>query len=136
MKNLILGLSVLFVLAASVSCKKKKDDNNNNRCGEQELKVTTSPANGVTDPPQPGPSFPLHVNIETKIAGGTTITVTAKAEGSSTPYFTTTIENALESNDLTITNTPAGVTCIVETVVTSKTCNTNQWKGSYRYSSK
>jgi hypothetical protein len=136
MKNLILGLSVLFVLAASVSCKKKKDGNNNNRCGEQELKVTTSPANGVTDPPLPGPSFPLHVDIETMPAGGATITVTAKAEGSSTPYFTTTIDKALESNDLTITNTPQGVTCIVETVVTSKTCNTNQWKGSYRYSAK
>jgi hypothetical protein len=136
MKNLILGLSVLFVLAASVSCKKKKDDNNNNRCGEQEIKVTTSPANGITDPPQPFTSFPLHVTIQTMPPGGAIITVTAKAEGSSTPYFTTTIENALESNDLTITKTPTGVTCIVETVVTSKTCNTNQWKGSYRYSAK
>jgi hypothetical protein len=135
MKNLILGLSVLFVLAASVSCKKKKD-NNNNRCGEQELKVTTSPANGVTDPAQPGTSFPLYVKIETMPAGGATITVTAKADGSSTPYFTTTIDNALESNNLTITQTPKNVTCIVETVVTSKTCNTNQWKGSYRYSAK
>jgi hypothetical protein len=127
MKNLILGLSVLFVFAVSVSCKKKKDDANSGRCGEQEIKVTTSPANGVIDPAQPGTDFPLYVRIET---------MPVRAEGSSTAYFTTTIPNALESNNLTITKTPAGVTCIVETVVTSKTCNTNQWKGSYRYSAK
>jgi hypothetical protein len=135
MKNLILGLSVLFVFAVSVSCKKKKDDNNS-RCGEQEIKVTTSPANGVIDPAQPGADFPLYVKIETMPVSGATITVTAKAEGNSTAYFTTTIDNALESNNFTITKTPPGVTCIVETVVTSKTCNTNQWKGSYRYSAK
>jgi hypothetical protein len=135
MKNLILGLSVLFVLAVSVSCKKKKDDNNS-RCGEQEIKVTTSPANGTTDPAQPGTTFPLYVNIETMPVSGAIITVTAKAEGSSTAYFTITIDNALTANNLQITNTPAGKTCVVETVVTSKTCNTNQWKGSYRYSAK
>jgi hypothetical protein len=136
MKNLILGLSVLFVFAASVSCKKKKDDNNNNRCGEQEIKVTTTPANGTIEAAQPGTDFPLHVRIETMPAGGATITVTAKAEGTSTPYFTTTVDNALGANDIWITKTPKTVTCVVETVVTSKTCNTNQWKGSYRYSAK
>lgn len=136
MKNLILGLSVLFVFAVSVSCKKKKDDGSSGRCGEQEIKVTTTPANNVIDPAQPGTDFPLYVKIETMPVSGATITVTAKAEGSSTAYFTTTIDNALESNNFTITKTPPGVTCIVETVVTSKTCNTNQWKGSYRYSAK
>jgi hypothetical protein len=135
MKKLILGLSVLFVFAVSVSCKKKKDDNNT-RCGEQEIKVTTTPANGTIDPAQPGSTFPLYVNIETLPVGGATITVTAKAEGSSTPYFTITVDNALTANNLQITGTPAKTTCIVETVVTSKTCNTNQWKGSYRYSAK
>ena len=136
MKNLILGLSLLFVLAASVSCKKKKDDNNNGRCGEQEIKVTTTPSNGANDAPQPGTDFPLYVKIETMPVSGAIITVTAKAEGSSTPYFTITVENALEANNLLITKTPKNVTCVVETVVTSKTCNTNQWKGSYRYAAK
>ena len=136
MKNLILGLSLLFVFAASVSCKKKKDDNNNGRCGEQEIKVATTPANGANDAPQPFTEFPLYVKIETMPAGGATITVTAKAEGTSTPYFTTTIDNALEVNSFQITKTPKNVTCVVETVVTSKTCNTNQWRGSYRYSAK
>ncbi|MCS3798366.1 hypothetical protein [Niastella sp. OAS944] len=135
MKNLILGLSFLFVLAVSVSCKKKKDDNNT-KCGEQELKVATTPANGANDAAQPGTDFSLYVKIETMPAGGATITVTAKAEGSSSPYFTTTIENALEANSILITKTPKNVTCVVETVVTSKTCNTNQWKGSYRYAAK
>src|ERR1044072_464244 len=135
MKNLILGLSLLFVFAASISCKKKKDDNNS-KCGELEIKATTTPANGANEAPQPFTEFPFHVNIETMPAGGATITVTAKAEGTSTPYFTKTIENALASNDLSITGTPKTVTCVVETVVTSKTCNTNQWKGSYRYSAK
>lgn len=136
MKKLILGLSVLFVLAAVVSCKKKKEDNNNTRCGEQEIKVNTTPAINTTDPAQPGTDFPLYVKIETMPAGGATITVNAKAEGNATPYFTTTVANAVESNNLTITKTPPGVTCVVEVIVTSKTCNTNQWKGSYRYSAK
>jgi hypothetical protein len=135
MKKIILGLSVLLVFAVTVSCKKKKDGGGD-RCGEQEIKVTTTPANGVTDPPQPGTDFPMYVKIETMPVGGATITVTAKADGSSSPYFTTTIDNALEANNLTITKTPPGVTCIVETIVTSKTCNTNQWKGSFRYSAK
>jgi len=136
MKKIILGLSVLLVLAVTVSCKKKKDDGSGDRCGEKEIKASTTPANGTIDPPQPGTSFPLIVNIETMPVGGAAITVTAKAEGGSAPYFTTTIDNALGSNSFTIANTPAGVTCVVETVITSKTCNTNQWKGSYRYSAK
>lgn len=135
MKNLILGLSFLLVLAVSVSCKKKKDDNST-KCGELEIKVNTTPANGANDAPQPGTDFSLYVKIETMPAGGASITVTAKAEGSSSPYFTTTIENALEANSILITQTPKNVTCVVETVVTSKTCNTNQWKGSYRYAAK
>jgi hypothetical protein len=67
---------------------------------------------------------------------GASITVTAKQDGNSTAYFTETRDNTLSSNSFTITGTPAGVTCVVEVVVTSKTCNTNQWKGSYRYSAK
>jgi hypothetical protein len=137
MKKIILGLFVLFAFAVTVSCKKKKGDDGNDRCGEQEIKASTTPKEGTIDPPQPGTSFPLIVNIETMPVGGASITVNAKTEGgSSTPFFTTTLENALGSNSFTISNTPVGTTCIVEVVVTSKTCLTNTWKGSYRYSAK
>lgn len=137
MKKVILfGLAVLLAFTVTISCKKKKDENNNNRCGETEIKVLTIPANGTVDPPAPGTSFPLVVNIESMPTSGVSITVTAKAEGSSTPYFTETRDNATASNSFQITNTPTGKTCIVETIITSKTCNTNQWKGSYRYSAK
>jgi hypothetical protein len=136
MKKIILfGLALVLVLAITESCKKKKDGGTD-RCGEQEIKVATIPANGTVDPPAPGTSFPLIVNLEVIPPSGASITVTAKEEGTSTPYFTETRDNTLSSNSFTITNTPAGKTCIVEVVVTSKTCNTNQWKGSYRYSAK
>lgn len=138
MKKIILfGLASILALTVTVGCKKKKDDGANNRCGESEIKVTTIPANGTIDPPAPGTSFPLVVNIESMPVSGASITVNAKTEGgSAAPYFTTTLDNALTSNSFQINNTPAGTTCVVEVIVTSKTCNTNQWKGSYRYSAK
>ncbi|WP_207511370.1 hypothetical protein [Longitalea luteola] len=137
MKKIILfGLASVLALTVTVGCKKKKDGGND-RCGESEIKVITIPANGTIDPPAPGTSFPLVVNIEAMPGTGASITVTARTEGgSSTTYFTTTLENALSSNNFTITNTPAGTSCVVDVTVTSKTCNTNQWKGSYRYSAK
>jgi hypothetical protein len=137
MKKIILfGLAVLFVLAVTISCKKKKDGGTD-RCGETEVKVLTIPANGTVDPPSPGSTFPLIVNIESMPVSGVSITVSARAEaGNATPYFTETRDNVLSSNSFQITNTPAGTACIVDVTVTSKTCNTNQWKGGYRYSTK
>jgi len=134
-KVILVGLAFLLALTVTESCKKKKDGGND-RCGEQEIKVATIPASGTVDPPSPGKDFPLVVNIETMPTSGASITVTAKQDGNSTAYFTETRDNALTSNNFQITNTPVGVTCVVEVVVTSKTCNTNQWKGSYRYSAK
>jgi hypothetical protein len=135
MKKIILGLAVLFILAVTVSCKKKKDGNEGG-CGEQKIKVTTIPATGTVDPPAPGTDFPLVVNIETMPPSGASIVVNAKAENSGTAYFTETRDKALTSNSFTITKTPAGVTCIVTITVTSATCNTNTWSGSYRYTAK
>jgi hypothetical protein len=135
MKKIILGLSVLFVLAVTVSCKKKKDGNEGG-CGEQAIKVTTSPAINTVDPPAPGTDFPLVVNIETMPPSGATIIVNAKAENNGTPYFTETRDKALTSNLFTITKTPPGVSCIVTVTVTSATCNTNTWSGTYRYTAK
>ena len=75
------------------------------------------------------------MNFETTPVAGAIITVTAKAEGGDT-FFNTTVENATNSTTIQITNAPVGKTCIVDVTVTSKTCNTNQWKGSYRFSAK
>ena len=137
MKKVILfGLAVLLVLTVTVSCKKKKDGGSNDRCGETEIKVLTIPNTGTVDPPQPGTSFPLIVNIDAMPPSGASVIVTAKVESGGAPYFTDTLKNATAANNFTITNTPAGSSCLVDITVTSKTCNTNQWKGSYRYSAK
>ena len=135
MKKIILGLAVLFILAVTVSCKKKKDGNEGG-CGEQAVKATTIPATGTVDPPAPGTEFPLVVNIEPLPATGATVVVSAKAENSGTAYFTETRDNAIGSNSFSITKTPTGVSCIVTVTVTSKTCNTNTWSGTYRYTAK
>jgi hypothetical protein len=135
MKKIILGLAVLFVLTATESCKKKKDGNDGG-CGEQAIKASTIPAVNTVDPPAPGTSFPLVVNIETMPAAGAIIIVNAKAESGGQPFYTEQRDNALSSNSFTITNTPAKTSCIVQVTVTSKTCNTNSWSGNYRYSSK
>lgn len=135
MKKIILGLAVLFVLTVTESCKKKKDGNEGG-CGEQAIKASTIPAVGTVDPPAPGPNFPLVVNIETMPSAGATIIVNAKVESGGTQFFTETRDNALTSNSFTISNTPAQTSCLVTVTVTSKTCNTNTWSGTYRYSSK
>jgi len=134
-KIILLGLAVLLVIAAAVSCKKKKDGNQGG-CGEQAIKVATIPAVNTVDPPSPGTNFPLVVNIETMPPSGATVIVNAKSENNNTVYFTDTIKNALASNSLTINNTPTGVSCMVTVTVTSATCNTNTWSGSYRYTAK
>ncbi|OQP50583.1 hypothetical protein A4H97_01720 [Niastella yeongjuensis] len=135
MKKIILGLAVLFVLAVTVSCKKKKEGNEGG-CGEQAIKATTNPAVNTVDPPAPGTDFPLVVNIEPLPATGATVIVSAKTENNGSVYFTETREKALSSNLFTITQTPPGVSCMVTVTVTSATCNTNTWSGSYRYTAK
>lgn len=134
MKKIILpGLAVFMLFALSPACKKNK---NGGGCGESEIKVTTTPAVGTVDLPYPGTSIPLTVNITNGIpSSGITIQVTARTETNSTPFFTET-RDGLSSNSFTITNTPPGVTCISEITVTSKSCNTNKWSGSYRFSGK
>lgn len=137
MKKIILfGLALIFVLAATESCKKKKDGGTGG-CGEPAVKASTIPNSGTVDPPQPGTSFPLIVNIDAMPPSGASVIVTAKLESGGAPYYKDTLANATAANNFTITNTPTGSqTCIVNVTVTSKTCNTNQWTGSYRYSAK
>jgi hypothetical protein len=134
-KIILLGLGVLLVLSAVVSCKKKKNGDEGG-CGEQKIKVTTIPAVNTVDPPSPGANFPLVVNIETMPPSGATVIVNAKSENNNSVFFTDTLKNALTSNSLTITNTPPGVSCLVSISVVSATCNTNTWAGTYRYTAK
>jgi hypothetical protein len=137
MKKVILfGWAVLCMLLVVSACKKKKDGE---RCGEAEIKVTTTPAAGTVDPPALGTSSSLIVNInEGMPPSGVTIEVKARPETSGgTVYFSETRPNVVSgSNNFLINNTPTGVTCIVEIKVTSSTCNVNSWTGSYRYSVK
>jgi hypothetical protein len=136
-KTFLFGWALLVVLTVAFGCKKHKD--NGSGCGETALKVSTTPVNGTVDPPSLGPDFPLMVNVTDGMpAAGVTIGVKARKDSTnSTPYFTETRNNvSMTSSNFTITGTPAGVTCLVEITVTSNSCNTNQWTGSYRYSSK
>lgn len=127
-------IAVLLVLVSMPYCKKKKTDS----CAtEAVLAVTTSPANTSTELPAPGPNFPLTVTITSALPpSGVTIEVKARPDGSSTTYFTETKTTTVKDNSFTITGTPNTVTCVVEITVTSRTCSTNKWTGSYRYSKK
>jgi hypothetical protein len=134
-KTILFGWAILLLIAVVFGCKKHKDSG----CGEAALKVTTSPANGTVDPPAPGPNFPLVVTVTDGMpTSGVTIEVKAQKDSTNaTPFFTQKTSNVTtNSTNFTITSTPAGATCIVNVTVTSNTCNTNQWTGSYRYSSK
>jgi hypothetical protein len=127
-------IAVLLVLVSMPYCKKKKTDSCTT---EATLVVSTTPANGTTELPAPGPTFPLRVSITSAMpASGVTIEVKARPDASATTFYTETKSTTVKDNDFTITNTPNTVTCIVEITVTSKTCSTNKWTGSYRYSKK
>ncbi len=135
MKKAILPwIAVVMVVLSMPYCKKKKTDS----CStESTLAVSTTPANGSTELPAPGPNFNLTVSVtSTMPPSGVTIEVKARPESSATPFYTESKSTSTKDNAFTITSTPATVTCIVEITVTSKTCNTNKWTGSYRYSKK
>lgn len=135
MKNTFLPwLAVMVILIALPYCKKKSSDS----CGsETSLAVSTTPATGTTEAPAPGPTFPLKVSITSAIpASGVTIEVKARPDGASTTFFSEQRSSSTKDNDFTITGAPATVVCLVEISVTSKTCGTNKWTGSYRFSKK
>jgi hypothetical protein len=135
-KPILLGLTVVFMLAALPACKKKGSSG----CSEPAIQVTTTPATGTSEAPAPGPDFPLTVNVTSGLpSAGVIIEVKARPEtpAGSAPFFTQTSSNVNSaSTSYTITNTPSATTCVVEITVTSKSCNTNKWTGSYRYSRK
>src|SRR6185436_123295 len=129
-KKFLPWIAVLIVLIAMPYCKKGPSDTCS---GEATLVITTTPANGTTEPPAPGPTFPLTVTISSAMpSSGVTIEVKARPDGSSTTFFSQTVSSTVKDNNFTITGTPATVTCIVEITVTSKGCNTNKATSSYR----
>jgi hypothetical protein len=136
MKQFIhLGWVLLLLLIVAPGCKKKKDGG----CTEAVMTVTTDPADGSVVAPSVGPDFPLKVNITSnRPTSGVSIVVTARPEGAtSEPFFSDTLTNVnQQTTDITIVGTPPGTAATVDIVVTSNSCNTNRWTGSYRYSMK
>jgi hypothetical protein len=136
-KPILLSLIVVSVMAVMSSCGGKGGGGG---CSETAITVSTTPAVGTNEPPAPGPDFPLTVNISAGLpSAGVTIEIKARPEtpANASPFFTKTENNVTSAtNNFTITNTPAGTTCVVDITVTSKSCNTNKWTGSYRYSRK
>lgn len=133
MKRITLALSIIILaLIALPSCKKS------NAKSEAGLVAETTPANNSNNLNILGPDFPLKIEITSAMpANGVKIQVTATQDGSANaPFFTTTNNTTAPQNNYTITNTPAGVTCLVNITITSLTKSSNQWMGSYRYSMK
>lgn len=137
MKQYILPAVLLITLIVSLSNCSKGGGGDNGGCSEPAIVATTTPANGTTENPAPGPNFPLTVNITSGFpSGGATLEVKVHPDGNSTNFFTTSVNATNGTNNITITSTPINVTCVVEVTVTSKTCNTNKFTSTYRYSRK
>lgn len=104
---------------------------------EPALSVSTTPANGTTEAASLGP-FSVTVTVNSTMpAAGVTISVKAHPDGSSTNYYTSSTTSTTKDNTFNITSTPSGgAVCVVDITVTSKSCASRTWSGSYKYSSK
>lgn len=130
----VLAISVGLVMPF---CKKSGSTSTDPCKSEATLSVTTVPANGSTEAPSVGPNFPLTVTINSSLPGsGVTIEVVAHPESNTTNFFKETKPSSTKVTDFSISGTPSGVVCVAEITVTSKSCATNKWTGSYRYSKK
>jgi hypothetical protein len=139
MKKIVLfSLAVLFALALVPSCGKGGGGGGTTPCSETGLQVTTTPATGSVEPAGVGPDFPLTINITAGLpTAGVTIEVTAAPEAGGANFFTKTVTDVkVAQTSMTITGTPAATASLVKITVTSKSCATNKWTGSYRYSRK
>jgi hypothetical protein len=133
MKRIAFGLFlVILAFVALPSCKKSSTNN------EAGLVAEITPANNSNNLNILGPDFPLKIEITSAMpANGVKIEITAKQDGSANPaFFTATNNSTAPENNYTITNTPSGVTCVVNITITSLTKSSNVWMGSYRYSEK
>lgn len=138
-KYALLSFAVIMSLAILFSCH--KGGGNSTGCSEAALVVTTDPTtlNSHVEAPAPGPDFPLRVMVTAGMpSAGVTILVTATPEGSTTAFYTETKSSTTANTNVefNITNTPALTSCVVNITVTSKSCESNVWRGSYRYSMK
>ncbi len=137
MKKLFIPALIVLATLVTLSNCSKGGGGGNGSCSEAAIQVTTTPAVNSTEPAAPGPNFSLAVNITGGFpSAGATIDVKARPDGNNTPFFTSSVNAVSGVNNFSITNTPASTTCIVEITITSKSCNTNKWTGSYRYSRK
>jgi hypothetical protein len=128
---------IIFFLAGIAACGKSGGGGGTTSCSETAMTVSTTPATGTVQPSAAGTTFPLAVNISANLpAAGATIEVKARPESSSTAFYTETKTATAAVTNFTITATPVGVPAIVEITVTSKSCATNKFTGSYRYSRK
>jgi hypothetical protein len=137
MKKIIIPVvAAAFILLTMQNCGK---GGGGGSCSEPAMTVVTSPANGSVEPPGVGPDFQVQVNITAnKPTSGVTIEVKAHPDGNSTNFFTTSppISTTSANNTITITGTPSTVSCVVDIVVTSKSCASNKVTLSYKYSKK
>ncbi len=133
MKKIVLAITMaVLVIAAMPSCKKTK------AVTETGLAVEITPANKSVNLNILGPDFPLKVEITSTIpTSGVKIEITAAPESApATAFYTASSNSTAPQNNYSITNTPSGVTCVVNVTVTSLSSPSNKWAGTYRYSKK
>jgi hypothetical protein len=137
MKRLTLAIfAAAIILVTTQYCSKSSGSGGG--CSEPTMTVTSDPPANTVQPPAPGPTFPLTVNITSNMPGsGVTIEVKAHPEGSTNSFYTNSMSTTSpNNNNFTITGTPPATNCQVDITVTSKSCNTNRVTLSYKYSSK
>lgn len=134
-KSILFALAVISLTSTISACNDKGSDD---PCAEMALQVSTTPVDGSVEAPGIGPDFPLQVNVNNGMPSmGVTIEVSVSKESGGAPFFTQTLANvSATTSNLTITGSTAGTTNIVKVIVTSRSCASNHWSGSYRYSMK
>jgi hypothetical protein len=129
----VLVVSILFAIA---SCQ--KGGGGGTTPAEANLQVETTPvANGHVEAPAPGPSFPLIVTLKSAMPSkGVKIDVTAKPDGGTVAFFSSSITSNSASNNFIITGATSSVVSVVDITVTSVATPSNTWHGSYKFSKK
>jgi hypothetical protein len=137
MKIFSARLAIIFILLTAIGACGKDGGGSGGACSEPAMAVTTTPANNSTEAPAAGTTFPVSVNITSNLpASGATIEIKARPEAGTTAFYTESKLATSALNNFTVTNTPLGTPAIVEITITSKSCATNKWTGSFRYSRK
>ena len=145
MKSILRLLSLLMIssIVISYGCSNKGGGSTPpppDPCtGQAAVSATTIPPIGSSQTAAVGPDFPLAITLTNVPTAGVSILVTSRQEtpAGSAAFFTQTHATVTSTTDnFTITGTPTGVICVVDITVTSKSCSTNTWTGTYRYSKK